>query len=184
MLIQWFIIGVETIILIIMITWMGIQEKENSHLAEQNENYANESESDKEAIGKLQADSEKMRKEIQALVKSRLPDLIPLTLDEVMEINEGIVKKFSFTLTGKKDKRVFEYKLILQNNTKTDIHVDLELLFFNRIGYQVASAKVGSGKSGVPAQEILEAGEIRSFESSFELQPDAEPEYLKIMTRH
>lgn len=113
--------------------------------------------------------------------KSCLPNLLPLKLDQVVSVNLDYIKSALFTLSGKKDSRYLDYKIVLQNTTQSELTPQFEILFFSVAGNQVGSSTVGYGKDDTTKGEVLEKAETRSINGTFELASgEAVPEYIMV----
>jgi hypothetical protein len=166
----WIIVFIETATLLFLVSRIGIVEKENNDLSASEKSLADEMESMRPEFEKLKADMDKM-------VRERLPGLIYIEFDKVIPVNLDYIKNIVFTVSGTKDSRKVEYKLLLENGSSYSVTPKLELLFFDKVGIQQGISKIGFEKDP-GAREILERGETRSFSDSVDLEDGAPPEYF------
>ncbi|MCX7111255.1 MAG: hypothetical protein NTX45_14235 [Proteobacteria bacterium] len=177
------VLFIETIILAGVLIWGTKLEEENrGHFAKEKE-LAMVIKDEKTELEAQRWEFNKLKSE-QA--KTCLPNLMSLKFDKVLEINNEYVKSGIFMLTGKKDKKYLEFKIILQNNTHDNIVPKVDVLFFNATGNQVGLTQIGYLKDEpAPTREILEKGEVRSYDGNFEIDINyGQPEYIMIKTKN
>ena len=96
-----------------------------------------------EAVSKnLAAELEKVKGERDILVQQRIPGLIPLRYDEAINIDNQYVRNIIFTLAKSGKKNIYEYRIVLHNNTLTVARPKAEIILFNDIGIQIGMAKI------------------------------------------
>jgi hypothetical protein len=124
---------------------------------------------------------ETVKAELDALVKSRLPGLMPLKYDETIEVDERYIRNIIFTLVNNGTKRYYEYRLVMQNDSLSVVRPDVEILLFNDIGVQIGAAQVDymDGSAEV-TRSALNPGDVRSYTSSIQLNRDEKPRYFLI----
>jgi len=132
----------------------------------------------------LRPEFKKLGSDIAMLNESRLPDLIPLEVDKVIEMDKDYVKNIVFTASGKGEDKHYEYKMVMHNSTLNLIHPQVDILFFDQIGIQVGLSRLGVQKDGTPTLEVMERGEIRSFSSQLELTHTNTPNYFRLRIWH
>lgn len=120
-----------------------------------------------------------MENEVKTLTSKRLPGLVELTYDAVLQINKRYVKNIVFTRTGKVGVKRYEYKIVMDNRNLMPVRPEVRILFFDRVGIQVGFSELGMG-NGLPIADHLERGEIRAYSSAVELADDIEPKYFQI----
>jgi hypothetical protein len=128
-----------------------------------------------------------MELEIAALVKSRLPHLLPLEFDKVFTLNQDYARNIVFSISGKRgknSKKHYEYKLVMDNLALTPIHPHIQIILFDRDGVQVGFSEFGVDKEGVPTLDILEHDESRSQTGEVIFTDEAEPRYFTVRLKH
>ena len=162
----------------ILIWATQLQEKNEEHFAKEKElaQIVKDEKTDLEAqrweFNKLKAEQ----------AKTCLPNLVPLKYDRVLEINNEYVRSGIFMLMGKKEKKSIEFKLVMQNNAQDNIVPKVNVLFFNATGNQVGMSQMGYQKDEpAPSSEIMEKGEVRSYNGSFDVNVNiGQPEFVMI----
>lgn len=121
-----------------------------------------------------------MRKDINrtesllaAAVEGRFPQLRRLEFDQVLPIHEAGVKNILFTLIKKSETNLYEYKIVMENDTETLSVPDITVLLFSELGVQL-------GVDKVPKQEPLLRGEARSYSAVVDLLLSGEPRYFYV----
>jgi len=170
-------LAVESLLLLFFIVNMSILKKENSELTMLEKKQTLE-------LRQTVPELEKLRKEVEDLVASRLPHLSKLEFDRVVSVDKDYVKNVVFSVAGKGGEKRYEYKLVAHNNGLTAIHPQVDILFFDRVGIQVGLSQIGVGKDGTPTLDVIERGEIRSFSSTVELGDDVKPEYFMVRIKN
>ncbi len=167
------VLALETAALLVSYIKMSVTENENLDLVLAERKQTQELEALRPQVEKLQAD-------IATLTHSRLPDLNLLEFDKVLSLDKDYVKNIVFTVSGKGDEKLYEYKVVMHNGTLNLIHPQVDILFFDHVGIQVGISRLGVQKDGTPTLEMLDRGEIRSFSSKIELNDNAKPEYFRL----
>lgn len=127
-----------------------------------------------------------MEIEIAALVKSRLPHLLPLEFDKVFTLNQDYAKNIIFSIAGKRGKnrkKRYEYRLVMDNKTLTPVHPHIQIIFFDRDGIQVGFSEFGMEDGGIPTWDILEHDETRSQVGEVIFSEEAEPLYFTVRVK-
>lgn len=120
-----------------------------------------------------------LESEIQALTLNRLPGLINLNFDEVIEVDKHYVKNIVFTRTGKKGHHLYEYKVVLENHNAA-LQPALKILLFDRSGVQVGMSSL-SNKTEQGGIARLDQDEVRTHYSVVQLPDSSEPEYFQVI---
>ena len=120
-----------------------------------------------------------LKSEIQELTLNRLPGLIALNYDAVLQINNHYVKNIVFTRTGKKGTRLYEYKVVLENHDSA-LQPALKVLLFDRSGVQVGMSEL-SNKPEYGRITRLDQDEIRTHYAVVQLPDNSEPEYFQVI---
>jgi len=108
--------------------------------------------------------------------------IVALKLDQFLDINKEYVKRAFFVLSGKKDKRVLEYKFVLKNESLVNVVPKFDIVFFNASGNEIGTARFGYNDEGVATEKALEKGEVRSVDGTFDVSGIALPDALMIRT--
>lgn len=163
----------ESIFLMISYIRMSMIETENLDLTltERKQN---------QELETLRPQADKLKRDIETLAQSHLPDLKPLEFDKVLPMEQDYVKNIVFTVSGKGNQKEYEYKMVMHNGTFNMIHPQVDILFFDKVGIQVGISRLGVQDDGTPTLEVMDRGEIRSFTSKIELNDTALPSYFKL----
>ena len=122
----------------------------------------------------------RLEAEVADLVQGRLPGLKPLEFDKVIPIDKKYVRNVIFTLIGTEDDHRYEYKLTLKNDGLTGVHPIVRVIFFDHLGIQLGDSTIGVDRDNVPTLDILERGEVRSYNKVVQLPDGKQPRYFKI----
>lgn len=109
-----------------------------------------------------------------------MPNLIPIKFDSVMSINKDYIKSAMFMLSGRDQQKVLDYKIVLKNVNPTYVSPQFEIVFFTAMGNQMGTVQIGYDKQGAPSKQILEKGEVRSINGTFELTDGIQPQFIMI----
>jgi len=124
------------------------------------------------------------RAELKEMLEGRLPNLQQLNFDQATTIDDRYVKNVIFSLTGKGESRVYEYRLVMHNETLAMLAPNAEILLFDEVGVQVGSAAVTSEVATTRSNEkMLEPGEIRSYSAVIHMSRDSDPRYFVVKVR-
>lgn len=166
----WLAVCLESLIIAGLVVWITVLEQDSMAHARQEIAFqqAIKTAADEQALLQKEfADYKHIQEQVC------LPNMLPVTFDQIMEINKDYVKSAMFMLTGKKDKKYLQYKIVMRNVSQANISPHVEVLFFdassNQMGVLSLSAKDGG---------VLEKGEVRSFDGSFEITNLPEPKYI------
>ncbi len=131
------------------------------------------------ALQAANGELEKIRNELDTLVRDRIPGLLPLKYDEAITIDNDYVRNIIFTLVKNGKKSTYEYRLVMQNNTLSVIRPVVEILLFNEIGIQIGVTQVEQmDATGGAERSALDPGEVRSYTASINLIRNEEPRYF------
>jgi len=121
----------------------------------------------------LKPQLEKTLAELNDLVQSRFPNLQQLAINNMLEINEGLIKQVVFTKIKQGKQDVYKYLVVAENNAIKKINPSFRVLLFDEFGVHVGSADVLD-------KRVLEAGESRDYTGEFELIFDTMPKHFYI----
>ncbi len=117
------------------------------------------------------------------LVKGRIPELLPVEYDVAIDINEENIRNIIFTLARNGSNKIYEYRIVLSNETLAIIHPKVEILVFNDVGMQIGMAQISTSDatsgSGRPS---LDPGEVRSYTGVIQLTRSEEPRYFLLVS--
>lgn len=121
-----------------------------------------------------------IQNERDILVQERIPGLIPLTYDETINIDNEYVRNIIFTLAKTGKKNIYEYRLVLHNNTLSIARPKARIILFSDIGIQVGMAQIeqSDASTETDARTALDPGEVRSYTAAIDLVRDEEPSYF------
>jgi hypothetical protein len=121
------------------------------------------------------------RAQLDELVKSRIPGLMPLIYDEPISVDEDYIRNIIFTLVNNGSNQYYEYRLVMHNDSLSVIRPTVEILLFNDIGVQIGEAEVDyMGASDEVIRSALNPGDVRSYTSSIQLIRDEKPRYFLV----
>lgn len=126
---------------------------------------------------------QKLRADLNELVKGKLPRLRPLEYDQVLPLDEGYLKNVTFNEVVSRNTLGYEYKLVVQNNTRAPLWPEIQIYLFNELGIQIGSAEIGTRNPNALKAGNLGVGEVRSYSALVELADKGEmPAYFLIRT--
>lgn len=131
------------------------------------------------SLSNLTRELETVKTERDALVQGRIPNLLPLTYDEAITIGEEYVRNIIFTLVKNGKKKIYEYRLVLHNDSLVVVRPKVEIFLFNDIGIQIGVAQVTASDATTNVDRIeLDPGEVRSYSATIDMIRDEEPSYF------
>ena len=131
----------------------------------------------------LSKELEIVRNERDILIKQRIPGLTPLVYDEAINIDNEYVRNIIFTLAKSGKKNIYEYRLVLHNNTLTIARPKAEIILFNDVGVQIGLARIEQSDATIEkeARAALDPGEVRSYTAAIDLIRNEEPSYFLLV---
>lgn len=167
----------ETVVLIVLFSWLSMQEKEWGE-----RQLAIEAGAREQKV--LRSELKTLEKDMDQRVRARLPRLRPVRMDSIIAIDEAPVSNIVFTTSGKDRSVSCEYKVLMSNPGPSPIQVRLDFLFFNRAGIQIGRSPIGVSRNGASASITLEPGETRSYSATADLDPEERiPAYFMLAER-
>jgi hypothetical protein len=114
----------------------------------------------------------KSRRTVDSLVSDRIPGLLPFRVGEPLSAGTPFVREISFKpaappVTG------HECRLVVENDSSSDIRPALSVLLFDDVGIQLARAQLTDG-----VHDELRTDEIRSFFADLEIAEGKVPRYF------
>ena len=172
---KYLLAGIAILFLIIYIfTWSHTTKKSIEH-----EQTLIEFRKQELAMEALTSELETVRNEMDTLVQDRIPGLLPLKYDEVINVDDKYIRNIIFTLVKNGKKRNYEYRLVMHNDTLSVIRPVVEILLFDDTGIQISVTQVEyRDASTMTEHSALDPGEVRSYTSSIDLSRDEEPSYF------
>jgi len=172
------IIGISVLFLIILLfTWLH-----NSRQSSEHSMAALELRKQEVLAQKLAKELEIVSNERDILVQERIPGLTPLTYDNTINVENEYVRNIIFTLAKSGKKNIYEYRLVLQNNTLSIARPKAEILLFNDVGVQIGRALVERNHATqTDARATLDPGEVRSYTAAINLIRNEEPSYFLLL---
>jgi hypothetical protein len=163
-----------TFLVIYVLTWFHFTGKTTEH-----EHTLLELRKLEKALTETGKEVETLRKEKAELVKSRIPGLLPLTFDQTIGIDNPYIRNIIFTEVKNGKEKTYEYRLVMNNDTLSVIHPQVQILLFNDIGIQIGEAEVelrdpSTGK----VHTVLDPGEVRTQTALIKLLRDEKPQYF------
>jgi hypothetical protein len=121
----------------------------------------------------------RVKKEKEALVEGRIPGLLPLTYDETISIDNPYIRNIIFTQVKNGKGKTYEYRLVMNNDTLSVIHPQVQILLFSDTGIQIGEATVEFRDLATgTVHPVLDPGEVRSQTAVIKLLRDVEPHYF------
>jgi len=115
---------------------------------------------------------EESRRAVDSLVMDRIPGLLPFRVDEPLSVDMPFVRELSFKPIAP-PAYGHECKLVVENDSSSDIQPALSVLLFDEVGIQLAEAQLMDG-----VRDELRADEIRSFFADLEIAEGKVPHYF------
>jgi len=171
--------GVSILFLVILIfTWLHFSRESSDHhqalLDLRKQEVLSEN---------LARELETVKNELNVLVQERIPGLTPLTYDETINIDNEYVRNILFTLAKSGKKNIYEYRLVLHNNTLAVARLKAEIMLFNDVGVQIGMAQITQtdATNDTDTRAALDPGEVRSYTAVIGLIRDEEPSYFLLV---
>ena len=134
-----------------------------------------------EALKVAQAEIEATQGELAALVENRIPNLQPFAADEVISIGQSYVRNVSFSVARKEGLPIYEYKVVVSNETDIMVRPNIVILMFDPVGIEIGRSKVPVKSTDGPVSNFtLYPNEVASYASNIALGPGATPAYFRL----
>ena len=169
------LVGVSLLFLVIyVLTWFHIAGKSTEY-----EHTRLELRKMEKALTESNKEVETLRKKNAVLVQNRIPGLLPLTFDETIDIDNPYIRNIIFTEVKNGKEKIYEYRLVMNNDTLSVIHPQVQILLFNDIGIQIGEAEVEfRDPSTGRVHMVLDPGEVRTRTAVIKLLRDEKPQYF------
>lgn len=119
---------------------------------------------------------EESRRAVDSLVMNRIPGLLPFRVGEPLSVDKPFVREISFKPAAPPASG-HECKLVVENDSSTDIRLPLSVLLFDDVGIQLARAQIMDG-----VHDELRADELRSFFANLETAEGRVPRYFLLIS--
>ena len=122
-----------------------------------------------------------VKNERDILVQERIPGLIPMTYDEAINIDNAYVRNIIFTLAKTGKKNIYEYRLVLHNNTLSIARLKAKIILFSDVGIQIGMTQIeqADATTKTDTRATLDPGEVRSYTAAIDLTSNEEqPSYF------
>jgi hypothetical protein len=129
-----------------------------------------------EELTEATTELEKSRHAVDSLVLDRIPGLLPFQVGEPLSVDMPFVRELSFKLAAPPASG-HECKLVVENDSSSDIRPALSVLLFDDVGIQLARAQLMDG-----ARDALRVDEIRSFFADLEATEGRVPRYFLLVS--
>lgn len=150
-------------------------------LDRQNETLRKELAESQEKLRQALPELQKLRVDLDELIRGKLPRLRKLEYDRVLTLDEGYLKNVSFTKIINHNVQSYEYKLVVHNNTHATLWPEVQLRLFSELGIEIGSAEIGTTDPDALKAANLSIGEVRSYSAFFKLgDKSASPAYFMI----
>jgi len=124
-------------------------------------------------VNELKADLGQTKKDMEELIKGRLPSVMQLVPDKVLAVKKDMIKNIVFTVVKHDGTKQYEYKLVVENHTHNKIVPKFRLLIFDKYGVQI-------GLDQVLTSDELAPGESRSYSKKVDFFMKEEPAYFDV----
>ncbi len=119
---------------------------------------------------------EESRRTVDSLVMDRIPGLLPFRVGEPLSVDAPFVRELSFK-PAPPPASGHECKLVVENDSRSDIRPALSVLLFDDVGIQLARAQLMDG-----VRDELRTDEIRSFFAILEIAEGRVPRYFLLIS--
>ena len=134
-----------------------------------------------EVLKTAKAELEATKGELAALVENRIPNLQPFAADEVISIGQSYVRNVSFSVARKEGLPIYEYKVVVSNETDIMVRPNIVILMFDSVGIEIGRSKVPVKSTDGPVSNFtLYPNEVASYASNIALGPGATPAYFRL----
>jgi hypothetical protein len=169
------LVGVSILFFVIYVfTWLYITRKEGEYGQTRLELRKQEI-----TLAATSKELERVRKEKDVLVQGRIPGLLPLRYDETISIDNPYIRNIFFTQVKNSKGKIYEYHLVMNNDSLSVIRPQIQILLFSDTGIQIGEATVElKDPSTGTVRPILDPGEVRSHTAMIKQLRDEEPHYF------
>lgn len=115
----------------------------------------------------------KTNADLDQIIQKRFPNLRPLVINQMLEVQEGLIKQVVFTKIKQGQRDVYKYLVVAENAAVEKINPSFRLLLFDEYGVHLGSADVVD-------KQVLQPGESRDYTDEFELLFESTPQHFYI----
>lgn len=167
------------VFLVLLSTWVYIGGLQNS-----NAQMAGALNQRERTIASLRAEIQRVRAERDQLVRGRIPDLHTMVFDHAIVLKTKYVRNVIFNVTGDAKQHLYEYRMLMSNNSLNVIHPDVQVLLFDSRGIQIGKSVVEKIDSTSNTDRIgLDPGETRAYSASIKVTGKEAPAYFWLRIR-
>jgi hypothetical protein len=116
------------------------------------------------------------RRAVDSLVLDRIPGLMPFRIGEPLSVDAPFVREISFK-PAVPPASGHECKLVIENDSSSNIRPALSVLLFDDVGIQLARAQLMDG-----VRDELRIDEIRSYFANLEAAEGRPPRYFLLIS--
>ncbi len=117
----------------------------------------------KSELSKLLPEVKKTQRELEGMIKGRMPHLRTLEPDKVLTIGDGYVKNIMFSVLSVNSKNKYEYKLVMENTSNLLVRPQVQIFVFNSHGVQIGMAETNERLDLTPGESRSRSSDIRLF---------------------
>ena len=121
----------------------------------------------------LNAEQAKLEDRADALVRDRFRHLKPVTLDRVLDLDQGIYRSVVFSRIRQGGVTRHEYRLTLENTGDSPQGVAYRLMLFNAMGVNI-------GRDTARLDRALAPGEVRTHGGVLDVFLSGDPSYYSL----
>ncbi len=134
-----------------------------------------------EAVATAQEEIEAIKGELAALVENRIPNLQTFVADQVIPVGESYVRNVTFTVVRREGLPIYEYKVVVSNETDIMVRPGVTILMFDEVGIEIGRSKVPVSSTDGPITNFtLYPNEVESYGSDIALGRGDTPAYFKL----
>ncbi len=132
-------------------------------------------------LAEANTEIEQLRSDRDSLVAGRMPDLQPLSYDQILPVERAYVRNIAFTLTKQDESEAHEFRLVLSNEAEASVVPRLSISLFDANGAEIGMTEVSAAVlSQEGGQLALAPGEVRSHSGVIALQKERVPKYYQL----
>jgi len=134
-----------------------------------------------EALAAARSEIDATKSELATLIENRIPNLQPFVADQVVPICKSYVRNVTFTVARKDGRPIYQYQLVVSNQSDIMVQPDVSVLMFDRVGIEIGRSEVPVHAQDGPVTEFtLYPNEVESYGADIDLGSSAVPAYFKL----
>jgi hypothetical protein len=119
--------------------------------------------------------------EVRTLVEGRIPGLIEIQYNKLIDVNDRYVVNLTISEAGIEDDRHLEYHIVLKNDTSGIILPAVKIFLFDAFGLQIGVSSVERRHAtSITDFAELSPGETRSYHAKLAVERDSTPKYYML----